>query len=196
MSNEAKAIRDQHAGACKYLMVPAVRYFELMKMTATIRDLNQSDIPAILLNTSTEKKYQQFKNSLIELWRLNKKQKDNSSGLDAKSRHAARQSEMIRFLIGNKKSLTGAEIRRVFKVAAGTPGDLATARKRIKELYSMTYDKKNKLYLIGEKRSLASVIDQAKSSGMLRQHFSAAGAGNLLNNSNLQKKTGTKKLII
>ena len=196
LSDDAKALKEQHASACKYLIVPTVRYLELIKLAGIIRDLNQSDIPAILLNTSTEKKYQEFKNSLIELWRLNKKQKDSGTGLDAKDRQHATQSEAIRQELKDKKAMTAAEIKQVYKKATGQPGDLATAKKRIAELYFLSYDKKEKLYLIGAKKDLKTIIDQAKKSRIMQQYFCSAARANRLNNNNLQKQTGTKKLVI
>lgn len=196
LSDQAKDLKEQHASACKYLMVPAVRYLELIKLAGIIRDLNQSDIPAILLNTSTEKKYQEFKNSIIELWRLNKKQKDSGTGLDAKDRQHAWQSERIRQELKDKTEMTAAEIKQVYKKATGQPGDLATAKKRIAELYFLIYNKKEKLYFIGVKKDLKSIIDSAKNGRMMQQHFCGGGGGKTLNNNNLQNNTGTKKLVI
>jgi hypothetical protein len=159
--------------------------------------MRQQDIPAILLNTIKEKDYQHFKNSIIELWRLNKLQKDKGRDLDAKDLWAAKESRSIRQLMLGRNNLTLTDLKTIYRTAAGNRKiSELNLKKRFKELYELKYDKEKKQFVFSKIRTLKSVLEAAKNGKMPLRHNPGESISKELNNSNLDAMETAEKFII
>jgi hypothetical protein len=197
MSPEALALKNLHPKTSAKMLAPALRFLELMHFCTLVRDMRQQDIPAILLNTIKEKDYQHFKNSIIELWRLNKLQKDKGRDLDAKDLWAAKESRSIRQLMLGRNNLTLTDLKTIYRTAAGNRKiSELNLKKRFKELYELKYDKEKKQFVFSKIRTLKSVLEAAKNGKMPLRHNPGESISKELNNSNLDAMETAEKFII
>lgn len=197
MSQEALTLKNLHPKTSAKMLAPALRFLELMHFCTLMRDMRQQDIPKVLLNTIKEKDYQHFKNSIIELWRLNKLQKDKGRDLDAKDLWAAKESRSIRQLIMGRNNLTLTDLKTIYRTAAGNRKiNELNLKKRFKELYELKYNKKTRTFIFSKTRTLKDVIEAAKNGKMPPQHDPTEGISNMLKNNDLELAENAKKFIV
>ena len=197
MSQEALDLKKLHPKTSAKMLAPALRFLEMMHFCTLMRDMRQQDIPTILLNTIKEKDYQHFKNSIIELWRLNKLQKDKGRDLDAKDLWAAKESRSIRQLMIGRNNLTLTDLKTIYRTAAGNRKiSELDLKKRFKELYELKYNKKTRTFIFSKTRTLKDVIEAAKNGKMPPQHDPGEDMPNVLENNDLELAENAKKFIV
>lgn len=197
MSQEALTLKNLHPKTATKMLAPALRYLELMHFCTLMRDMHQRDIPEILLNTIKEKDYLHFKNSIIELWRLNKLQKDKGRDLDAKDLWAAKESRSIRQLMMGRNNLTLTDLKTIYRTAAGNLKiSELKLKKRFKELFELKYDKQTKQFVFSKIRTLKGVIEAAKNGKMPPQHDPAEDTPKVLENNALDDTKFAKKFVV
>ena len=197
MSQEALDLKKLHPKTSAKMLAPALRFLEMMHFCTLMRDMRQQDIPTILLNTIKEKDYQHFKNSIIELWRLNKLQKDKGRDLDAKDLWEAKESRSIRQLMMGRNNLTLTDLRTIYRTAAGNRKiSELDLKKRFKELYELKYNKKTRTFIFSKTRTLKDVIEAAKNGKMPPQHDPGESMPNLLENNDVELAKSAKKFIV